>query len=52
MSKANRISSLILISICDRARLPCSAETLRSINGYLESRLLLLTSIPVRTYRL
>ncbi|GAB1313117.1 Ras GTPase activating protein ira2 [Madurella fahalii] len=41
-----RLTSLILISICDRARLPCSAEVLRSINGYLESRLLLLTSIP------
>ncbi|KAH6847998.1 hypothetical protein B0I37DRAFT_155670 [Chaetomium sp. MPI-CAGE-AT-0009] len=41
-----RLTSLILISICDKARLPCTAETLRSINGYLESRLLLLTSIP------
>lgn len=41
-----RLTSLILLSICDRARLPCSAEALRSINGYLESRLLLLTSIP------
>jgi neurofibromin 1 len=39
--------SLILISICDRARLPCTAEALKSVNGYLESRLLLLTSIPV-----
>ncbi|KAL2170034.1 hypothetical protein VTG60DRAFT_5374 [Thermothelomyces hinnuleus] len=41
-----RLTSLILISICDRARLPCTAEALKSINGYLESRLLLLTSIP------
>lgn len=41
-----RLTSLVLISICDRARLPCSAEALKSINGYLESRLLLLTSIP------
>ncbi|AEO71616.1 uncharacterized protein THITE_2124231 [Thermothielavioides terrestris NRRL 8126] len=41
-----RLTSLILISICDRARLPCTADELRSINGYLESRLLLLTSIP------
>jgi neurofibromin 1 len=40
--------SLILLSICERARLPCNAEGLRFINGYLESRLLLLTSIPVR----
>ncbi|EAQ83903.1 hypothetical protein CHGG_10307 [Chaetomium globosum CBS 148.51] len=44
--------SLILISICDKARLPCTAETLRSINGYLGSRLLLLTSIPVHHYSL
>ncbi|KAK4248657.1 hypothetical protein C7999DRAFT_30893 [Corynascus novoguineensis] len=41
-----RLTSLILISICDRARLPCTSEALKSINGYLESRLLLLTSIP------
>ncbi|KAL2160267.1 hypothetical protein VTH06DRAFT_1440 [Thermothelomyces fergusii] len=41
-----RLTSLILISICDRAKLPCTAEALKSINGYLESRLLLLASIP------
>ncbi|KAL2018057.1 hypothetical protein VTK56DRAFT_1323 [Thermocarpiscus australiensis] len=41
-----QLTSLILISICDRARLPCTADGLRSINCYLESRLLLLTSIP------
>ncbi|KAL2149557.1 hypothetical protein VTH82DRAFT_8208 [Thermothelomyces myriococcoides] len=41
-----KLTSLILISICDRARLPCTAETLKSINGYLESRWLLLKSIP------
>ena len=45
-----KTSSLILLSICDRSRLPCTAEGLRSINGYLESRLLLLTSLPVRTW--
>ena len=42
-----QLSSLILISICDRARLPCTADGLRSVQGYLESRLHLLTSIPV-----
>ncbi|KAJ4307090.1 Ras GTPase activating protein ira2 [Collariella sp. IMI 366227] len=41
-----QLTSLILISICDRTILPCSADWLRSINEYLESRLLLLTSIP------
>ncbi|KAK4144136.1 uncharacterized protein C8A04DRAFT_11820 [Dichotomopilus funicola] len=41
-----RLTSLILISICDRTRLPCNSEALRSISSYLESRLLLLTSIP------
>ncbi|KAK3683544.1 hypothetical protein B0T22DRAFT_468139 [Podospora appendiculata] len=41
-----RLSSLILISICDRAGLPGTAGGLKSINGYLESRILLLTSIP------
>jgi neurofibromin 1 len=45
-SKFWRLTSLILISIYDRARLPCTAEGLKSINAYLESRLLLLTSIP------
>ncbi|KAL2257760.1 hypothetical protein VTK26DRAFT_9213 [Humicola hyalothermophila] len=41
-----KLTSLILQSICDRTRLPCSASGLRSINSYLESRLLLLASIP------
>lgn len=41
-----RLTSLILASICDRAGLPGTPDGLRSIHGYLESRLLLLKSIP------
>ncbi|KAK4190313.1 neurofibromin [Podospora australis] len=41
-----RLTSLILMSICDRARIPCTADGLRLVQGYLESRLHLLTSIP------
>ncbi|KAK4119986.1 hypothetical protein N657DRAFT_683989 [Parathielavia appendiculata] len=41
-----RLTSLIVLSICDNLRLPCSADALRSINSYLESRVLLLMSIP------
>ncbi|KAK4165082.1 putative inhibitory regulator protein IRA1/2, partial [Cladorrhinum sp. PSN259] len=41
-----QLSSLILISMCERARLPCTADGLRSVQGYLEARLHLLTSIP------
>lgn len=41
-----RLTSLILISICDRAGQPGTAHGLKSIQGYLQSRVLLLTSIP------
>ncbi|KAK3315246.1 hypothetical protein B0H66DRAFT_337826 [Apodospora peruviana] len=41
-----QLTSLILMSISDRAGLPGNAPGLKSIHGYLESRLLLLTSIP------
>ncbi|KAK3343967.1 hypothetical protein B0T25DRAFT_584814 [Lasiosphaeria hispida] len=41
-----RLTSLILCSICDRSGLPGTSDGLKSIHGYLESRLLLLTSIP------
>ncbi|KAK4662632.1 Ras GTPase activating protein ira2 [Podospora pseudopauciseta] len=41
-----RLTSLILILICDRARWPSTADGLRAVQGYLESRLHLLTSIP------
>ncbi|KAL2265612.1 hypothetical protein VTJ83DRAFT_6712 [Remersonia thermophila] len=41
-----RLTSVILLSICDKARLPCTAQGLRFINGYLESRLLVIKSIP------
>ncbi|KAK0651326.1 hypothetical protein B0T16DRAFT_403638 [Cercophora newfieldiana] len=41
-----RLTSIILNSICDRAGLPGTSDGLRGIHGYLESRLLLLKSIP------
>ncbi|KAK3386913.1 hypothetical protein B0H63DRAFT_468596 [Podospora didyma] len=41
-----QLTSLILISICDRAGLPGTAHGLKAVNGYLESRVLLLKSIP------
>ncbi|KAM7222101.1 GTPase-activator protein for ras-like GTPase [Rhypophila decipiens] len=44
-----QLTSLIMMSICDRSGLPGNAATLKSIQGYLESRLLLLTSIPELT---
>ena len=41
-----RLTSHILTSLCDRAGLPGTATGLKSIQNYLESRLLLLTAIP------
>ncbi|KAK0635111.1 hypothetical protein B0T17DRAFT_515391 [Bombardia bombarda] len=41
-----QLTSLILISLCEKAGLPGSASGLKSILAYLESRLLLLKAIP------
>ncbi|KAK3397174.1 putative RasGAP group protein [Sordaria brevicollis] len=41
-----RLTSLILMSICDRAGIPGTAPGLKSVLEYLESRLMLLKAIP------
>ncbi|KAK3950236.1 hypothetical protein QBC32DRAFT_376735 [Pseudoneurospora amorphoporcata] len=41
-----RLTSVILISICDRAGMPGTAPGLKSVLEYLDSRLMLLKSIP------
>nr|CAD21515.1 related to NEUROFIBROMIN [Neurospora crassa] len=41
-----RLTSLILMSICDRAGMPGTAPGLKSVLEYLDSRLMLLQAIP------
>ncbi len=47
---SDAISSLVLMTVCDKLG-PYELDTgLKTIHGYLESRLLLLTSVPVSYY--